>query len=76
MPNLIHEHAKDTWRALEDFYKAGKARAIGISNYCAADIDTLLETATVTPHLHQVERCATILHPNSGNARPPPPKKR
>lgn len=48
---------QETWRALEDFHKAGKARAIGISNYCTSSIDDLLETATVTPHLHQVERC-------------------
>eukprot|EP01001_Neometanema_parovale_P007361 NODE_3667_length_1180_cov_97.062441_g3483_i0.p1 GENE.NODE_3667_length_1180_cov_97.062441_g3483_i0~~NODE_3667_length_1180_cov_97.062441_g3483_i0.p1 ORF type:complete len:351 (-),score=76.95 NODE_3667_length_1180_cov_97.062441_g3483_i0:127-1122(-) len=45
-----------TWRAMEDFHKQGKTRAIGISNFCKKDIEMLLSIATIKPHLHQFER--------------------
>lgn len=45
---------QEQWRALEDFHKAGKARAIGVSNYCQADIECILNTATVTPAVDQI----------------------
>jgi len=54
---VIGSHCKamqQQWRALEDFYKDGKARAIGVSNYCQADLECVLETATVTPAVNQV----------------------
>jgi len=43
------------WKALEDFYKAGKTRAIGISHYCEAHIADVLEIATVVPAVNQVQ---------------------
>eukprot|EP01046_Picozoa_sp_COSAG06_P007445 COSAG06_NODE_364_length_16784_cov_21.917231_4_plen_410_part_00 len=43
------------WKALEDFYKAGKTRAIGISHYCEAHIADILEVATVLPAVNQVQ---------------------
>lgn len=42
------------WRALEDAYEAGKTRAIGVSNFQEADINNLLENASVTPHVNQI----------------------
>ena len=42
------------WKALEDFYKAGKARAIGVSHFCESHIADVLEVATVTPAVNQV----------------------
>jgi len=44
----------DQWRAMEDFHKAGKAKAIGVSHYCERHIDELLETATIIPAVNQV----------------------
>eukprot|EP01063_Lacrimia_lanifica_P026671 TRINITY_DN3638_c1_g1_i1.p1 TRINITY_DN3638_c1_g1~~TRINITY_DN3638_c1_g1_i1.p1 ORF type:complete len:335 (+),score=129.76 TRINITY_DN3638_c1_g1_i1:42-1046(+) len=49
-------HIWDTWRALEDFYRAGKARAIGVSNYCVRHMETLRKNFTIAPQLHQIER--------------------
>lgn len=46
---------QEQYRALEDFMKAGKARAIGVSNYCQADIECINETATVVPAVNQVQ---------------------
>jgi len=42
------------WQGFETFYKAGKARAIGVSNWCPRAILSVLKTATVVPHVNQV----------------------
>ena len=46
---------KAQWEAMEDFYKAGKAKAIGVSNYCPSSFDCILPSATVVPAVNQVE---------------------
>jgi 2,5-diketo-D-gluconate reductase A len=46
---------QDQWAAMEDFYKAGKAKAIGVSNYCPSSIECIMQTATVTPAVNQVQ---------------------
>jgi diketogulonate reductase-like aldo/keto reductase len=48
------EGNREAWRALEDAYKAGKVRAIGVSNFLQDDVDRLLETADVVPHVNQL----------------------
>jgi 2,5-diketo-D-gluconate reductase A len=45
---------QESWRALEDFYKAGKAKAIGVSNYCLSSFKCLQQTMKVTPALNQI----------------------
>lgn len=47
-------YMQEEWRALEDFMKRGKARAIGVSNFCQSDLACILETATVVPAVNQV----------------------
>lgn len=42
------------WRALEGAYKAGTVRAIGVSNFLQQDLESLLETAAVVPHINQL----------------------
>lgn len=46
---------RETWRAVEDFYKAGKARAIGVSNYCISSLECLAKGWTVKPAVNQVK---------------------
>ena len=48
------EGNREAWRALEDAYKAGKLRAIGVSNFLKGDIDSLWETAGIKPMVDQV----------------------
>jgi diketogulonate reductase-like aldo/keto reductase len=43
------------WGAMEEFYKAGKAKAIGVSNYCPSSLECIAKTATVTPQVNQVQ---------------------
>lgn len=48
------EGNRAAWRALEDAYKAGKLRAIGVSNFQIGDLESLMETAEVKPMVDQV----------------------
>lgn len=48
------EGNREAWRALEDAYKAGKLKAIGVSNFEKEDLSNILETATVKPMVNQV----------------------
>ena len=54
--NWQHNNA-ETWRAMEDLYKAGKIRAIGISNFRVHHMEALMETATVVPMVNQLRLC-------------------
>ena len=44
-----------TWKGLELALKAGKTRAIGVSNFNASELAALLETAEVTPAVNQCQ---------------------
>ncbi len=48
------EGNREAWRALEDAYRAGKVRAIGVSNFQEDDLDSLLEAAAIKPMVDQV----------------------
>ena len=48
------EGNRAAWRALEDAYKEGKLRAIGVSNFQIGDLNSLLETCTVKPMVNQI----------------------
>ena len=52
--NRYVEGNREAWRALEDALKAGKLRAIGVSNFLKGDIDSLWETAEIKPIVNQV----------------------
>ena len=44
----------EAWRALTNAYKAGKIRAIGVSNFLKEDIDNLMNNAQIRPMVNQV----------------------
>ena len=44
----------EAWRALTDAYKAGKLRAIGVSNFLKEDINNIWDNAEVKPMVNQV----------------------
>lgn len=48
------EGNREAWRALEDAYKAGKLRAIGLSNFEVADIENILKSCTIQPMVNQI----------------------
>lgn len=47
----------ETWRAFEELYKAGKIRAIGVSNFWCHHIDELMKTAEIVPMVNQIKLC-------------------
>ena len=52
--NRYVEGNRAAWRALEDAYKAGKLKAIGVSNFQISDIESLLEVAEIKPMVNQI----------------------
>ncbi|OMG16126.1 aldo/keto reductase [Actinomyces naeslundii] len=44
----------EAWRALEGAYKAGKLRAIGVSNFLQDDLQNVLDNCSVRPMVNQV----------------------
>jgi diketogulonate reductase-like aldo/keto reductase len=55
--NRWEEANAETWRAFEEFYRAGRIRAIGISNFHPRHIEALLKTASVIPQANQIRLC-------------------
>lgn len=45
---------REAWRALEEAHQAGKIRAIGVSNFEQHDLENILASSTVTPHVNQL----------------------
>lgn len=45
----------ETWRAMEEIVRSGKAKAIGVSNYCVQHLEEMKEYARVLPAVNQVE---------------------
>jgi len=52
--NRYFEGNREAWKALEEAYKAGKIRAIGLSNFKKEDIKNILESCSVKPMVNQV----------------------
>lgn len=44
-----------TYKAMEKLISTGKVKAIGVSNFSKAEMERLLENATVPPAVHQLE---------------------
>ena len=52
--NRYFAENREVWRALTDAYKAGKVKAIGISNFLQEDIDNIYDWAEVKPMVNQI----------------------
>lgn len=50
-----------TWRALEQLYKEGRVKAIGVCNYLAHHLQALMEDTKIKPMVNQIE-----YHPGFG----------
>ncbi|MGY3765066.1 aldo/keto reductase [Vagococcus vulneris] len=44
----------NVWRALEEAYKEGKVRAIGVSNFLIDDLENIIENCNIVPMVNQV----------------------
>jgi diketogulonate reductase-like aldo/keto reductase len=43
------------WKAMEEIYKSGRAKAIGVSNFKVSDIQAILDIGTVVPAANQIK---------------------
>jgi len=48
---------REVWRAMQDIYKSGRAKSVGVSNFNSADLENLLtwDGLTVTPAVDQIQ---------------------
>lgn len=54
----VEEVYNETWKIMEEYYKKGVFKAIGVSNFHKQHLDDLLSTAEIVPAVNQIE-----LHP-------------
>lgn len=45
----------DTWKALEDLYRKGLCRAVGVSCFLVQHLEKFLPHCSIVPHVNQVE---------------------
>jgi 2,5-diketo-D-gluconate reductase A len=55
LPTLYDGDFVQTWNALEEFYREGRARSIGVSNFTPHHLGRLRAEATITPAVNQIE---------------------
>lgn len=54
-----------TWKAFEELYRAGRIRALGISNFLPHHIDALMESAEIAPMVNQIRLCPGETQPET-----------
>lgn len=52
--NRYFEENKEAWKAMEDAYKTGKVKAIGLSNFLQDDVENILASCEIKPMVNQV----------------------
>lgn len=63
---LIHRPRGDvqgSWRAMEELYRAGKIKAIGVSNFDATQLNDLIKKNKIKPAVNQIETHAFFQQP-------------
>jgi 2,5-diketo-D-gluconate reductase A len=62
LPTLYDGDFVSTWLTLEEFYRQGGARSIGVSNFQVSHLRRLVQEGEVVPAVNQIE-----VHPYLGN---------
>jgi 2,5-diketo-D-gluconate reductase A len=55
LPTLYNGDFVQTWNTLEEFYRDGRARSIGVSNFTPHHLRRLHAECTITPAVNQIE---------------------
>jgi diketogulonate reductase-like aldo/keto reductase len=53
--NVSENKREETWKAMEEIYKSGKVKAIGVSNYTITHLEEMKKYLTIIPAVNQVE---------------------
>lgn len=59
-PKRYFKENIEVWKALEDAYKEGKARSIGVSNFLVDDLENIINNCEIKPMANQI--CCHIGH--------------
>lgn len=57
---------EEAWQQMEQLYKEGKAKNIGVSNFSVDDLQKLMATAKILPQVNQIEHNAFLLNQTPG----------
>ncbi|HZG85547.1 aldo/keto reductase [Paenibacillus sp.] len=52
--NRYFEENKEAWKAMEDAYKAGRVKTIGLSNFLQDDVENILASCETKPMVNQI----------------------
>jgi diketogulonate reductase-like aldo/keto reductase len=52
--NRYFEENKEIWKSMEDAYKTGKVKAIGLSNFLQDDVENILSSCEIKPMVNQI----------------------
>jgi len=52
--NRYFEENKEVWKALENAYRMGKVKAIGLSNFLRDDVENILSSCEIKPMVNQI----------------------
>jgi 2,5-diketo-D-gluconate reductase A len=55
LPTRYHGDFVSTWRTLEEFYRDGRARSIGVSNFTEHHLRRLFRESEIRPAINQIE---------------------
>jgi 2,5-diketo-D-gluconate reductase A len=55
LPTLYNGDFVQTWKALEEFYRSGRARSIGVSNFTPHQLRRLRAETEIRPAVNQIE---------------------
>ena len=53
-PRKYYKENVQVWKALEEAYKEGKVKAIGVSNFLPKDLDNIIDHCEIVPMMNQV----------------------
>ena len=54
LPGIDQDYV-ETWRAMEEIHRSGRARAIGVSNFHSRHLNRLFQETSVVPAVNQIE---------------------
>ncbi|KAH3902726.1 aldo-keto reductase superfamily protein SCDLUD_000312 [Saccharomycodes ludwigii] len=57
---------EQAWKYLEELYKNGKAKNIGVSNFGVKDLERILKVAEIKPQVNQIEYSAFLQNQTPG----------
>ncbi|MDQ6599013.1 aldo/keto reductase [Bacillus salipaludis] len=52
--NRYFEENKEVWKAMEDAYRTGKVKAIGVSNFLQDDVENILASCEIKPMVNKI----------------------